>query len=278
MLMSPPVVAAVLFGAVLHAGWNVAVRAGGDRKAETVLLVGGATLIAVVVLPFLPQPHAAAWRYLLVSAVAQTAYFVLIAEAYARGGITLVYPLMRGVAPMLTLFAAWLLLGEMLPTAAWLGVAVICCGVMLQARGRGDAAETSAIRLALANAVVISCYTLIDAVGARVSGAPVAYTLWLFPLAALPTMVWLHWRTPPRWPSMRAALRGVGGGASSIGAYALTLWAMTHAPVAPVAALRESSMLFALVLARIFLGERPARRGWAAVATIAAGAAILRLA
>ncbi len=134
------------------------------------------------------------------------------------------------------------------------------------------------MRFALANAVVIAAYTLNDAVGVRISQAPLAYALWLFPLSAAPTLLWLHRATPLRWPSAYEMARGLGGAGASIGAYALVLWAMTRAPVAPVAALRETGILFGVVLARTFLGERPGRRGWSGAVAIAAGAAILRLA
>jgi drug/metabolite transporter (DMT)-like permease len=277
-LLSPQVVAAVLLAAALHAGWNVVVRAGSDRRRETALLLCGGAVLAVAVLPFLPMPAPASWPYLVTSSLLNGLYFILIAEAYAHGGVALAYPLMRGVAPMLTLLAAWLLLGEALPVAVWIGIATICGGVMLLARRRGDAGEATTVRLALVNAVVIAAYTLNDAVGVRISQTPLAYTLWLFPLSAVPTLLWLRRSTPLRVPNLREAARGLGGAAASIGAYALVLWAMTQAPVAPVAALRETGILLGLVLARLFLGERPGRRGWGGAAAIAAGAAILRLA
>jgi len=277
-VLSAPVIALVLVGALLHASWNVAVRAAGDRRRETALVVGGGAIWAVLILPFLPIPPAAAWPFLLASAVLNSIYFVLISEAYARGGIALAYPLMRGVAPMITLVAAWLVLGEALPAMAWLGVLTICAGVGTLARWRGNPGETAAMRLALANAVIIAAYTLNDAEGARISGQPLSYTLWLFPLSGLPTLVWLSRAGVLRLPSAREAARGLGGAGCMIGAYALTLWAMTRAPVAPVAALRETGILFGVVLARLFLGERPGRRGWGGAIAIASGAAILRLA
>lgn len=173
----------------------------------------------------------------------------------------LAYPLMRGTAPMLTAFAAWMLVGEALPALAWAGIAAICAGVALLARRRGVPGEQTTMRLALANAVVIAAYTLNDALGARISGVPLAYTLWLFPLTTVPTLVWLHRHGPPRPPSWREARRGVGGAACVIGSYALVLWAMTRAPVAPVAALRETAIVFGVALARLLLGERPGNRG-----------------
>jgi drug/metabolite transporter (DMT)-like permease len=205
-------------------------------------------------------------------------FFIMIAEAYAHGGVALAYPLMRGVAPMITLLGSWLVLGEALPAGGWIGIATICAGVVLLARRQGDPGEATAVRFALANAVVIATYTMNDAVGVRIAQAPLAYTLWLYPLSAVPTLLWLHRKTPLRWPSAKEAARGLVGAGASIGAYTLVLWAFTQAPVAPVAALRETSILLGVVLARLFLGEHPGRRGWAGAAAIAAGAAVLRLA
>jgi drug/metabolite transporter (DMT)-like permease len=277
-MLSPSVVAVVLSAALLHAGWNIVVRAGVDRRRETALVVAGGAVIAGVLLPFLPVPPAAAWRYLLTSAALNAVYFALIAEAYARGGVALAYPLMRGVAPLLAALAAWGLIGERLPLAGWIGIATICVGVGALARPRGAPGERVVVRLALANAVVIAAYTLNDAVGARLSGAPLTYTLWLFPLTAVPTLLWLHRGTVPRWPTRREALRGLGGAGCAIGSYGLVLWAMTRAPVAPVAALRETSILLGVVMARVVLGERPGRWGWGGALAIAVGAAVLRLA
>jgi drug/metabolite transporter (DMT)-like permease len=277
-VLSAPVVAVILLAATLHAGWNVAVRAGSDRRRETALLLGGGAVIAIVVLPFLAIPPVACWPYLVMSSLLNGLYFILIAEAYVHGGVALAYPLMRGVAPMITLLAAWLLLGETLPVAGWIGIATICGGVVLLARRRGVVGEAASVRFALANAVVIAAYTLNDAVGVRIAQAPLAYTLWLFPLSAMPTLLWLRRSTPLHRPSLREAVRGIFGAGAGISAYALVLWAMTQAPVAPVAALRETGILIGVVLARLFLGEHPGRRGWSGAVVIAAGAAILRLA
>jgi drug/metabolite transporter (DMT)-like permease len=277
-VLSARVVAVVLLAAALHAGWNVVIRAGSDRRRESALLLAGGTLIGIVVLPFLPVPPPAAWPYLVVSSVLNGVFFIMLAEAYAHGGVALAYPLMRGVAPMIALLGSWLLLGEALPMAGWIGIATICGGVVLLARRRGDAGEATAVRFALLNAVVIATYTVNDAVGVRIARTPLAYTLWLYPLSALPTLLWLSRKTSLRWPSGREAVRGIAGAGASIGAYSLVLWAFTQAPVAPVAALRETSILLGVVLARLLLGERPGRRGWSGAAAIATGAAILRLA
>ncbi len=275
-----PVLLAVLFGALLHATWNVTVRAGGDRRRETALLVTGACVLSVFALPFLEQPGVASWPYVAASAVVHVGYFWLVAAAYARGSVALAYPLMRGVAPALVAVAAWLLLGETLPPLGWLGIGAVCGGVLMMARRQGVAGEAVTVRLALANALVVAAYTLIDGMGVRLSGSPLAYTMWIFVLTAAPSLLalqhrrgWASWHASA--PEMR---RAFGSGACSVGSYALGLWAMTRAPVAPVAALRETAMLFGLVLARIILGEKPGALRWTAAGAIAVGAALLRLA
>lgn len=277
MTIPPAALAAVLIGAVLHASWNLLVRSARDRSRETGLLVIGASVLALIILPFLPQPHRAAWPFLGMSAALHVVYFALIAAVYSRGEVSLAYPLMRGTAPMLTAILAWAVLAEGLPVSGWVGIAVICGGVALMARRRGVPGEAAAIRLSLINAVVIAAYTLNDAIGARASGDAVAYTLWILPLAALPVLIWLNRGQRFRAPSKAEWLRGLGAGGCTLAAYSLALWAMTIAPVAPIAALREASMLFGIALARIFLGERPGRRRWAAAIAIATGAVVLRL-
>lgn len=269
---------AVLLGAALHAAWNVAIRAGGDRRRQTAQLSAASAILATLGLPLLPLPHPQAWPHVFASMALHGVYFALLAEAYTRGGVALAYPLMRGVAPALTTLAALLLLGEHLPPVGWAGIGAISVGVALLARRRGEAQERAAVLFALANAAVIATYTLNDAVGARLSGAPLAYTGWVFLLSSVPTLLWLARFGALRCPSRPETLRAVGGAACSIASYALALWAMTRTEVAPVAALRETAMLFGLVLARAVLGERPGARGWAAAGAIAAGAAMLRLA
>ena len=270
--------AAVLLGALLHAVWNVAVRAGRDRRRETAWLAATAALIAAALLPAQVLPQPAAWRYAVISMLLHGVYYALMAEAYVRGGVALAYPLMRGVAPLLATLAAWLLLGERLTLPGWAGIGAISAGVALLARGRSDDRERSAVLFALANAVVIAAYTVNDAIGARVSGAPMAYALWVFVLSAAPALAWLGRFGVLSRPTRRELARSAGGAACSIASYALALWAMTRAEVAPVAALRETALLFGIVLARAVLGERPGARGWAAAGAIAAGAAVLRLA
>ena len=278
--MTPLVFVAVLVGAALHASWNAIVKGGSDKLLTTVLVAAASAAIAVVALPFLPQPAPASWPFLLTSAVVQVLYFTLVAAAYRATDMSRAYPLMRGLAPALVALFAATVLGEHLGPVAWAGVGLISGGVFAMTFvARGPASRLGTI-LAVLNAAVIATYTLIDGTGVRASGAPAAYAMWLFLLNAIPLVAWA---LVARRPALRAyAARnwrlGLLGGLGNLGSYGLALWAMTRAPVAVVAALRETSILFGMAIAALLLGERVGLPRIAAAALIVAGAISLRLA
>jgi drug/metabolite transporter (DMT)-like permease len=279
--MAPSVFLAVLLGAALHASWNAIVKGGPDKMMTTVLIAAVAGLVAGIALPFLPLPDPASWPFLAASALVQVLYFVLVAAAYGAADMSLAYPLMRGCAPVLVALAGAALLGERLTPAGWAGVSLVSAGVLGMAlAGRRARASRRGVGLALANAAVIAAYTLIDGVGVRRSGAPVAYAMWLFLLNAVPLVAWalVARRAQLAACARRYATAGLVGGLGNLGSYGLALWAMTGAPVAAVAALRETSILFAMAIAALFLGETITRGRLAAAALIALGALTLRLA
>lgn len=269
----------VLFAALLHASWNAIVKGAPDKLLTTILVAASAAAISALALPFLAQPARESWPFLATSAVLQVGYYLLVARAYRGADMSQAYPLMRGTAPLLVAVVSRFWLGEHLSPAAWAGVALICSGVLsLALAGRG--ANVQGVRAALLNAVVIASYTLVDGAGVRASGEPVAYTLWLNLLSGAPLLVWVlaaRWRS--FLPYARANLGvGVIGGAGTLTSYGLALWAMTHAPVAVIAALRETSVLFATVIAVVVLKERLSPARITAAGLIAVGAIILRLA
>lgn len=278
--MTPLVFAAVLLGAALHATWNAVVKGGPDKLIATVLIAAASGAVALVLLPFLPLPARASWPYIGTSAVVQVVYFALVAGAYRATDMSRAYPLMRGLAPALVATFGAAVLGERLSPAAWAGVALISSGVFgiaLAFRGGGSSRGTI---LATLNAAVIATYTLVDGAGVRLSGSPVAYALWLFLLNALPLVLW---GLLVRRRALLAALRrhwrsGILGGLGNLGSYGLALWAMAHAPVAMVAALRETSILFGMAIAGLVLGERIGGVRLACAVLIVGGAACLRLA
>jgi drug/metabolite transporter (DMT)-like permease len=274
------VIAAVLVAALMHAGWNTLIKTRAGTGAPTVLVVAGSALLCACCLPFVAAPAPASWPFIAVSALVQTGYYALLIETYRTGELSHAYPLMRGCAPLIVALLGSLM-GERLGAGQWLAVGLICGGVLVifvDAAGRGAARRTTL--LALATACVIACYTLIDGAGVRRSGAPAAYTMWLFVLTGL-AVVALGWRThgPALLPLARQRpLLLLGGGAMSAGSYGIALWAMTQAPVALVAALRETSILFATAIAALVLRERISRTRLLAVGLIAGGACAMRLA
>ncbi|MGY5779190.1 EamA family transporter [Rhizobium sp. LEGMi135b] len=277
--MSLDVIALVLFGALLHATWNAIIKAGTDKSLDAALVSAGGAVAALPLLPFLPLPASAAWLFIGASAILQFAYFQLVAAAYRAGDIGLVYPLMRGVAPLIIVSTSSFILKESLSGGALIGTMTICGGILTLAF-EARKGSRKAIVLALANAVVIATYTYVDGIGARISGNSVSYTLWM---ALLPPLLLFAWAISQRGVNAVAAhvrynwWRGLIGGSGSIASYGLALWAMTKAPVAMVAALRETSILFALVISVVVLKERSSIWRYIAGAIIAAGVLVLRL-
>lgn len=280
--MPTHVVVIVLLGALLHAGWNALVKASPDKQLDMMLVVGGSALLAVPFLPFLPAPARESWPYLAMSGLIHLGYFTAVAAAYKAGDMTHVYPLMRGSAPLLVALGSFAILGEAIGLWGWGGVVMISGGVVAIAtlRNGKELPTRRATIIALANALVIAAYTYSDGIGARLSGNSLSYTMWVFlAQATLP----LGWMLATRPLELARAVRqrwhiGLIGGACSLGSYGCAIWAMTQAPLALVAALRESSILFAMLIGMIFLKERI---GWGrAVAGIAilGGVAALRIA
>jgi len=276
--MSLDVFAIIMLGAALHATWNAVVKGGDNKLLTTCMIASIASLIAATVIPFLELPAKESWPFIGASVILQVVYFVLVASTYRIADMSQTYPIMRGTAPLLVATASVGLLSESLSSFAWLGIAIICIGVLSMAAAP-SIGQRKGMLLALVNAAVIAGYTLIDGVGVRKSGAPAAYTLWIFLLTGLALAVWAfavrrrefcrylarHWRP------------GVIGGFGTVVSYGLALWAMTAAPIATVSALRETSILFGVVISALVLKERLTRRRIMAACIIASGAMVLRL-
>ncbi|OYD82973.1 DMT family transporter [Azospirillum brasilense] len=279
---------AVLAGALLHAGWNTALKAGGGSGSDAVLVVAGSAFIALLLLPFVPAPSVASAPYLCVTAVLHVAYYRLLTAAYRDGAMSHAYPLMRGTPPLVVALCSGVFLGEGLSAGAWAGTGLVCGGILgLTLLGRGSGQSGSGRSgswrgntCALANALVIAAYTVVDGIGVRLSGAPAGYTLWCFLLLSVPMVGGALLRDAKGFLShaRRRWMVALGGGAASIASYGLALWAMTIVPVAVVAALRETSILFAMALAALVLKERVGPVRLASGAVIALGAVSLRLA
>lgn len=277
--MSLTVFEIVLVAAVLHASWNAIVKAGKNTVLTMVLVTASAALWAVVLLPVLPSPSPESWPYIALSAALQIVYFALVARIYRIADMSQTYPIMRGAAPLIVALAGTLFLDEALSSPAWLGVCIICSGILIMLWSGGQKSREGLI-LALLNALVISGYTLVDGIGVRLSAASASYTLWIFLITGVAITCWA---TLTQWSQTRHYLRlnwhlGAVGGLGTLVSYGLALYAMTQAPVAVVAALRETSILFSAVISWLILKEHITIVRCVSVCVIAIGAITLRLA
>jgi phosphonate utilization associated putative membrane protein len=283
-----PVVLAVLFGAVLHAGWNTLVKSSGDKEVDTALVHFLGALVALPPLLVVGLPPPVAWPFIAASLLIHVAYYITLAGAYKHGDLGMTYPIMRGSAPLLVALGSSFVLGESLSPLAWIGVLAVTAGVLLVGLSQpGEALHhRRALGFALANACVIATYTFVDGTGVRATVAAghlaVSYVMVLFVLDGFPYPALVYFRRDTagrraifdyarrRWPL--AAL----GGAASMGSYTIALWAMTRAPVASVSALRETSVLFASALGVWVLKERFGVQRAAGAGVIMAGVVALR--
>jgi len=276
--MSLDVFAVIMLGAVLHATWNAVVKGGGDKLLTTCMITSVASLMALAVIPFLPLPARESWPFIGASVILQVLYFVLVASTYRIADMSQTYPIMRGTAPLLVAAVSVLLLAEPLSVAAWAGIAIISSGILSMAVAPSGG-QRKGLVLALVNAGVIAGYTLVDGLGVRKSGAPAAYTLWIFLLTGIPLAAWAlaAKRTVFGQYCVRYWRQGVIGGLGTVASYGLALWAMMAAPIATVSALRETSILFGVVISALVLKEHLTRVRVIAACIIAAGAMVLRL-
>jgi len=278
--ISLPVTFAVLCGALLHAGWNTMLKSSADKQLDTVAIASGAGIAGLAVAPFLAWPAAESLPWLAASAGVHILYFVLLAGAYRWGDISFTYPVMRGGGPVMVAIAGAAAFGEVLTWAQTAGVAFICAGILSFAivRAADPRAFRKALAFALGNAAVIAAYTLIDAKGARASGSPVAYTMWFFVANGVVLYLYGGLRRGAEVPRYLAAnwKRMAVGAVCTTGSYAIALWAMTRAPVALVACLRETSVIFVALIGAFFLGERFTARRAFATACVLAGLVALR--
>lgn len=274
---------AVLAAAAFHAGWNALLKLRLQPLLALALIAAASGLVMLVLLPLSGLPALGAWVYIVASLAIHLIYYISLGEAYRTGELGQVYPIARGAAPLITAVGAWLWLGEALTLTGWLGIAVLAVGILLLSLRTGAVGlsrmDLRAVGFALVTACSISAYTLADGIGAREGGATFAYIVWLFVLDGL--MMLLFGLAVFRGEFIRELRRSwrliMAGGMLSAAAYAIAIWAMTQAPIALVAALRETSVLFAAVLGVVVLREpiRPLRI--AAATLVLSGMLLLRL-
>lgn len=279
--METYVFAAVLFAAACHAGWNAVLKIGLDPFGGTTLIALGAAAFAVPLLFFVEFPPPPVWPWIAASVALHLFYYIGLCEAYRAGDMGQVYPIARGSAPLMTALIATFVLHENPGLFGWAGIIVLAIGIFLISFRGGDkqGLNTRAVGFALFTAATIACYSIVDGAGARLSGNAFAYSVALFVFDGLGmTLLALVWRGPriiaeiaPFWRS------GLLGGGLSFLAYAIVIWAMTKAPIALVAGLRETSVLFGSAIAVIVLREKLRPMRIIAACIIVAGLILMRL-
>ncbi len=279
--MDLPVLALVLLAAVAHAAWNGWLKKSSPDFAGLAAMSIGWLILGVIGLLFVGLPDGSHWPYLLLTTVVHTIYATLLVNAYRHGELSLTYPIARGTGPLIVALAAPFLLNETLEGPGLLAVVLIVAGILIIGLAGAGASlrERHAIVLSLATGVAIALYTLIDAAGARAGSSPHTYSAWLFVLSAIALLAvtgFVHGTATCKL--LRPHLRhGIAIGILSAVAYSIVLWAMTVAPAALVAAVRETSILFAALIGWRFLGERITRLRWLGVALTAVGLVVARL-
>lgn len=258
--MTPLVTAAVLVAAITHAGWNAIAHRITDKLVGFTLIAGGGMLIGLVLAAFTAFPAARAWPYLLSSAVVHIAYYALLMRSFRLGDFGQAYPLARGSAPLVVTVLAAVFAHEVPDGWAAAGVALSCAGLTGVALWglRGRRPDWAAIGAALATGLTIAAYTVIDGLGVRASGSSLGYIAWLMAVqgAVLPAYAVHRWRGRTAAVLRPFAALGLLGSALSVLAYALVLWAQTRAELAPIAALRESSVIVGAAIGALFFKER----------------------
>ncbi|MFE5943032.1 EamA family transporter [Streptomyces sp. NPDC056480] len=279
--MTPLVTLAVLIAAVTHASWNALAHHIKDQLVSFTLISGGGALIGLATAFFVPLPAAEAWPYLVASALLHVGYMVLLMRSFSLGDFGQMYPIARGTAPLAVTALAAVFVDEIPDGWQLLGVAVACAGLTGLAlwgiRGKGASPHWPALLAAGATGLAIALYTVVDGVGVRASGTPLGYIAWLMILEGLAIPAYALWtRRAALLPQLRPyAGRGLLGAVLSVAAYGLVLWAQTKAPLAPVAALRESSIIVGAAIGALFFKERFGGPRVAAAGLMAAGIGLM---
>ncbi|CAB3698744.1 DMT family transporter [Paraburkholderia rhynchosiae] len=272
----------VLFAAVLHASWNAMLHGNRDRFLSMTWMSIAIAAVCTPIALFTPWPAAAAWPYIAASGLVHIGYNASLVRAYRRGDLAQAYPIARGSSPLLVTLGAALFAHEAISPLHALGIAMISGGIIALAL-QASHVSRAGVLAALTTGATIALYTVIDGIGVRLSGGEaLAYTAWMFLFYWLMPLLFVAMRgLPALWTPIRATPMAVGsslaGGLVSIAAYGIVIWAMQSGAMGTVSALRETSVVFAVLIGRVFLGEAVSGKRWLACVVVAAGAVCLGL-
>ena len=252
--------AIVLFAGLLHAAWNSVVKAQTAQLPFIALITFSASVVSAVAIPFVPIPSPAAWPYIATSVVLNTGFYLFLAQAYRHGDLSHVYPIARGVAPLLVAVFSVTVIGEALTGQGFFAIMVIGLGIMSLALSKGinEIRERRAVLFSLGTGCLVAVYTIVDGLGARLAGTPHGYVLWLFLFSGTPvTLIALYVERDETLRVFRQDWKlGLAGGLTMLATYWMVVWAYTLAPIAFVSALRETGIVFAVLIGTFILKEK----------------------
>ncbi|WP_226456884.1 DMT family transporter [Pseudomonas sp. AF03-9] len=270
------IVLLVLFAALLHASWNALLRSGNDRLWSMTVMCIAIAIVCAVAAAFMVPPAMESWSYALLSGLLHVGYNLFLVRSYRVGDLGQIYPISRGSSPVLITLGAAVFAGESISPGELLGVALVSGGIVSLAF-KGRSLSVPSLPYALGTGCFIAAYSVVDGIGARLSGAPLSYAVWMCALwGVLMPVVYIGLRGPRSLFSVRPGMvTAMGGGLVSLLAYAMVIYAMNEAPLGAVSALRETSVLFALLIGYVFLGETLTARRILACVVIASGTLII---
>lgn len=279
--MTPSIAMLVLLAALLHATWNAMAKSGGTPAFSIASYRLVSAVCCLPLLWLLPLPLAASWPMLIASTLIHTAYYGTLSRSYRSGDLSQVYPLFRGLAPVLVALGAGVLAAEYLGGGAMLGIGLVSAGLISIAFTGGALGRISkpALGWGLATSVLIAAYTVADGMGVRVAGNPFAYIAWLFVLEPLPICGWLLLRQRAGWFGYMRAKPGkiCAGSFAAAAAYGMVIFAMGVAPMGLVSSLRETSVIFAALIGTLLFREPFGRQRIVAAVLVCCGVALIKV-
>lgn len=276
--MSYTTILLVLAAALFHATWNIIVKGGANKLFEAAFNALGGGLGALLILPFISLPPRECLWLLGLSVCFHLLYSLSLAATYRVADLTLGYPIMRGMAPILTALLLCLA-GIPLSAYGWGGVILLCAGIFTLAFQQRRSGSQEGVLLALRTSLAITAYTLADGFGARAAQDSLIYTCWLFIGNIFPLNIycWARYGHEFLDYARKRIKIGILGGFCGLASYGIAIWAMTVAPIALVAALRETSVIFGMLMAVLFLGEKLTLGRVCAILLVVGGAILARL-
>ncbi|MGE4609991.1 MAG: DMT family transporter [Paracoccaceae bacterium] len=275
--MTLTTISIVLFAALLHALWNAFVKAAEDRLAILGLISVGHVILGIVLAVQSPIPAVESWAFIVGSTVIHFAYYFLLYHSYRLGDLSHVYPIARGMSPVLVALGAQVFAGETLSPAAWAGILLASTGIFMMA---GDvfrgATPPIVVLTALATGAMIAAYSLVDGLGVRAAQTALGYVGWLF-IAEIFTAGFIIARVGKGMVTLsrKTLMLGIFGGLVSAAAYGLVIYVKAIAPLGMVSTLRETSVVFAALIGMLWLGERPWKLRLTAAVVVALGVIVM---